>query len=247
MAKIYEALEQAEKEYNVGVLDDASPDAFIAREVEATLGGNARAGDEPYANLKASLFHRYPEEKLRVVMFMAPAPGAGVTTTVANFGAVLAQDANTKVLLVDANTKNFDLCNRFNVTHARDLPTVVEGMPPVTKVYWPGNLYLTSYGKQRREDRAMFSLQPFNRFLDIIREQFDYVLFDAPPAKDFSETFSFCSQVDGVVFVLEAGKTRHQVAIALKKKVEEAGGRILGVVLNRKKRYIPDFIYKRLF
>ena len=60
---------------------------------------------------------------------------------------------------------------------------------------------------------------------------------------------SFCS--DGPVsyensLVLEAGKTRRQVAIRARKELEEAGGKLLGVVLNKRRYYIPDWIYRRL-
>ena len=49
-----------------------------------------------------------------------------------------------------------------------------------------------------------------------------------------------------MVLVLEAGKTRKQVAVRAKQELEEAGGKLLGVVLNRRKFYIPEWIYKRL-
>ena len=54
------------------------------------------------------------------------------------------------------------------------------------------------------------------------------------------------AKVDGVVLVLESGKTRQQVSLEAKKQLEEAGGTILGVVLNKRKYYIPDWIYRRL-
>ena len=55
-----------------------------------------------------------------------------------------------------------------------------------------------------------------------------------------------CTKVDGVVLVIEAGKTREQVAVRAKKELEEAGGKVLGVVLNKRKYHIPEWIYKRL-
>jgi len=49
-----------------------------------------------------------------------------------------------------------------------------------------------------------------------------------------------------VVLVIESGKTRRQVALRAKKELEEAGGMLLGVILNKRKYYIPNWIYKRL-
>jgi Mrp family chromosome partitioning ATPase len=49
-----------------------------------------------------------------------------------------------------------------------------------------------------------------------------------------------------VILVVESGKTRRQVALTAKRKLEGAGGKILGVVLNKRRYYIPEFVYKRL-
>jgi Mrp family chromosome partitioning ATPase len=36
------------------------------------------------------------------------------------------------------------------------------------------------------------------------------------------------------------------VAIRAKQEIEDAGARILGVVLNKRKYHIPEWLYKRL-
>jgi hypothetical protein len=81
MAKIYEALKQAEKEYKAGVIS-AAPDAFITSESE-TISSNIQSGLEPYAELKTNLFTRYSGEELQIIMFIGLTSRAGVTTTVA--------------------------------------------------------------------------------------------------------------------------------------------------------------------
>jgi Mrp family chromosome partitioning ATPase len=79
-----------------------------------------------------------------------------------------------------------------------------------------------------------------------MRESFDYLILDAPPVTIFSETQVISSKVDGVILILESGKTRRQVAQKAKKEIEAAGGNFLGVVLNKRKFYIPKWLYKRL-
>jgi Mrp family chromosome partitioning ATPase len=82
--------------------------------------------------------------------------------------------------------------------------------------------------------------------MDIVQQRFDYTILDSAPITTFAESQAICSRVDGVLLVIETGKTRRQVAIRAKKELEEAGGRLLGVVLNKRRYYIPDWIYKRL-
>ena len=54
------------------------------------------------------------------------------------------------------------------------------------------------------------------------------------------------SQVDGVILVVEAERTRWPVAASVKESIERGGGRLLGVVFNKRRHYIPAFIYRRL-
>ena len=53
-------------------------------------------------------------------------------------------------------------------------------------------------------------------------------------------------KVDGVVIVVEADKTRWPVVQSVREKIVQHGGRLLGMVLNKRRYYIPEFIYKRL-
>jgi protein-tyrosine kinase len=72
------------------------------------------------------------------------------------------------------------------------------------------------------------------------------VIFDSAPVIGFADTQSLCTKVDGVILVVNYDKTRRQVALRAKKELEEAGANILGVIINRRKYYIPDWIYRRL-
>jgi Mrp family chromosome partitioning ATPase len=52
--------------------------------------------------------------------------------------------------------------------------------------------------------------------------------------------------VDGVVLVVHCGRTKRETVERSIKQVQQFRGKVLGVVLNRKRYYIPDFIYRRL-
>ena len=79
-----------------------------------------------------------------------------------------------------------------------------------------------------------------------MREKFNYVIFDAPPVNGCFDSIMIGRKVDGVILVLGSGYTRRQEAIKAKQELEEAGANVLGVILNRQKHYIPEWIYKRL-
>ena len=72
------------------------------------------------------------------------------------------------------------------------------------------------------------------------------MILNAPQVNSYAETKVIVKKVDGVMLIIESGKTRKQVAIKAKQELENAGAKVLGVILNRRKHYIPDWVYKRL-
>ena len=52
--------------------------------------------------------------------------------------------------------------------------------------------------------------------------------------------------MDGVILVVEAERTKSEVLRRIAKELESDSIHILGVVLNKKKKYVPDFIERFL-
>lgn len=101
-------------------------------------------------------------------------------------------------------------------------------------------------GKINSRPLNIFEAARFDDTLKQMRQKFDYVILDAPPVIGYAETKVMGKIVDGVILVIKSGKTRKQVAIRAKNELADAGAKVLGVMLNRRKHYIPEWIYKRL-
>ncbi len=87
----------------------------------------------------------------------------------------------------------------------------------------------------------------FGGMLDTFRERFDLVVIDAPSPDGALDGVTLSHVVDGVVIVVESGKTRWQVVQNAIDEVRARGGRVLGVAINKRRFYVPDFLYRRLF
>ncbi len=79
-----------------------------------------------------------------------------------------------------------------------------------------------------------------------LREQFDFVIFDGSPLRDYSESCFLAEKMDGVILVVEAERTKAEVVRKIRKDLESTGVNILGVVLNKKKNYIPEYLERFL-
>jgi Mrp family chromosome partitioning ATPase len=78
------------------------------------------------------------------------------------------------------------------------------------------------------------------------RQAFELVLWDVPPPTVTPVSLAMARRMDGTMLVVHANRTRRQVAQHVAGRLEDSGGRLLGVVLNRTVNYIPEWIYRWL-
>jgi len=247
MGRTHEALERAEKEYERSLPLKADP-APKGNPRRPTRIVRSRNGGEHYQGLKVNLLARYPDKTVRTIVFCGTTHGDGATTTAVNFAATLAKDCQLKVLLVDVNLRTPGLHDVCGIDHAPGLSDYIgngNNPAPMTRV-GRDNFYVIPCGTGHAVPVSLFESKRFDQFLREMREKFDYVILDAPPVPRFSESRVICPKVDGVILVLGGGKTRQQVALNAKEKLEQMGAKVLGFVINRRKFYIPNWIYKRL-
>ena len=62
---------------------------------------------------------------------------------------------------------------------------------------------------------------------------FKYVIIDSPPIASFTDGVLISSIVDGVLLVVQGGKTSRQVVKRTRQMLHEIGAKVIGVVLNK--------------
>jgi Mrp family chromosome partitioning ATPase len=82
--------------------------------------------------------------------------------------------------------------------------------------------------------------------VDAMRVAFDNILIDCRSLRVSSEAAVLSSSVDGVAVVVEAGQTRRDEILNAQRTIENAGGKFLGFVLNKRRYPVPEWLYKRL-
>ncbi|MBI1906982.1 MAG: hypothetical protein HYS20_12245 [Rhodocyclales bacterium] len=78
------------------------------------------------------------------------------------------------------------------------------------------------------------------------RDAYEYILWDVPTPTVSPAALAVARAVDGSILVVHANRTRRQVAMHVASRIEDSGGRVLGVVLNRTLNFIPEWIYRWL-
>jgi capsular exopolysaccharide synthesis family protein len=248
MGKTHEALLRAEKEYQ-SKIPEISGHSLKSHVVISSKAGITSVSPEWCQELRGRIQTQHPDGSIKTIMFTSTAHGSGSTKTAVGFAMCLAKDYQHKVLLIDANLRTPGLHNYFSDETDLGLNGLFSHeyqMDFEQKNKSNFNLYVITCNTDNPESTHLFETKRFNDFLKTMRQSYDYVILDAPPITHFAEARIISSKVDGVILIVEFGKTRRQVALKAKNELDAAGGNFLGVVLNRRKYYIPKWLYKSL-
>ena len=198
--------------------------------------GAHSATTEAYRILRTNLEFAAADRSLRRILITSPSPTEGKSITTANPGAALAQ-LGRKVVLVDADLRRpqlhrlFRLDNSVGLTGALSYENyALDGALAKTNV--PGLSVLTSGPSTLNPGNWLESVR-MRRLLDSLQEQADIILIDSPPVTLLADALVLSSLTDGVLLVLESGRTRRDMAKRALEALSRVNARVIGVVLNR--------------
>ena len=248
MGKIYEALKQAQKEKR-----GSGPTSKLSTS-HLSMPLSTPDSEEPvFENAMLSLYQSI-ESLLRnspkkVIQFIGSREGEGASTIVREFGLMIAKKLDKSVLILDADQLNPGQHLFFGITPEYGWEDMLRDDIEVDKVLYQvkdSNLYVCPVSPNGPFTHHVFDSPKIEDLWKKLKERFDLVLVDSPPATSSPDGIAISRNVDGVVLVLEAEKTRWPVAESVKDKITNNGGKILGVVFNKRRYYIPKFVYRRL-
>lgn len=254
MSKIFDALRKAEmkksgasrKKGQVRVRHENADesDQHFFRGVDE----NFRRG---LMTLRNSIDSELKESDFRVIMFTSAIAGEGKTTIVAFLARLLAIGENDRVLLVDCAVADPEIHDLFGLDNDKGILDYLAGTASLDEVIRPvdeGVLDVVTTGPRRGADitQPLFNSEKMSTFIKATREIYDYVLIDTSAILEAPETPIIGSYATGTVVVVQSGRTKREVIKRAMLTVEKLGGKFLGTVLNRKKYYIPEFIYRRV-
>ena len=175
--------------------------------------------------------------------------GDGASTVSANLAIAASRLGMDSVVLVDANRLQPTLHKTFGIAAAPGLSEAMCGerdlMDCIHMSHFPG-LSVLPWGAA--SDRAAMMVEPkalAERF-GALSKSFGLTLVDLPSAGETGLGLSLAKTLSGVVLVLEAESSRRSAALRTKQQLEHAGVNILGVVLNKHRRHLPNWLYRAI-
>ena len=174
----------------------------------------------------------------------------GVSTFSAYFAAALANRCNGRVLLVDANLQDPMIHKIFGAKNEPGFADILLEGSSQSSIIQPAsidNLDLLCAGKTGSPVTAkLFESKVFADLLNYWKQEYSFVIIDAPAVWQEGHTVSLASAADGVVLLIEAESVRCEVALSAKERLLRGGADITGAVLNKRCFYVPAWLYKTL-
>lgn len=179
------------------------------------------------------------KNKMNTFVITSTRHDSGKTLCASRLANTLASDKD-KVLLVDANFYHSDLHRLYNLDNSVGLSDLVNdssiNYKDIVHKIDNSNLYiLTSGGKAENIADLMYT-DNFARFMEIIANEFDYVIFDTPSVlPDKSEAIVLGQMTCGLIIVVPLGKEKMSDLDSLALHAKNSGVKIIGAIYNENK------------
>jgi non-specific protein-tyrosine kinase len=231
-----EDLEQATGMATLGAISRIHGDR-TSRRLITTLEPKSHIS-EAYRTLRTNLRFSSPDRSLHKIMVTSPGALEGKSTMTSNLAVVLAQDGKV-VVLIDADLRRPMQHRIFQVENSQGLSDLlvdgeglIEGRLQDTGIE---NLRLLTSGPLPPNPSELLGSQSMGRLIERLEGAADLVLFDVAPVLPVTDAAVLAPQVDGVLLIAEAGRTRRGEAKRAAENLRRVGANLVGTALNRVK------------
>ncbi len=207
------------------------------------LAGELKMLDEPHSHtaeafrtIRTNLLFTSLGEPKKFFLIASSGPGEGKTFVTANLAAALTQ-LGKRVLIVDSDLRKPCLAQVLRAERSPGLTNVLLSREieysslPIQKTSIE-NLEFISSGDHPPNPSELLDSERMERFLSVIKEKYDCVLFDSPPAFLASDSFIMARRVDGVIFVARSGKVERDLLRETLDRFSKLNVKILGIIFN---------------
>ncbi|MGH9704203.1 MAG: polysaccharide biosynthesis tyrosine autokinase, partial [Candidatus Acidiferrales bacterium] len=185
-------------------------------------------------NLRTSILISRGDSGKRVLLVVGTSPRTGSTTIAANLAMALAKRGKT--CLVDANLRRPMVSRAFALAPAVGLCEVLRGDASLEEALAvaprTSGLSLLLGGRIPVNPLDLLTGETMREVMRVLRERFEFVVVDSPPAIPFPDCRFLASISDGVVLVSRSGKTSRRTLVRSAEIIDEVQAPLLGVVVN---------------
>lgn len=191
---------------------------------------------EQFKILRTNLLFPASGNPPRTILVTSAVPGEGKSFVSANLAVSIAQNIEEHVLLIDCDIRRPCQHRYFGFEDTPGLSEYLSRKIPLSSVLLKTQLKKLSLlpaGTPPPNPSELLTSEPMSDLVEEVKSRYPdrYIIIDSPPPKFTAETAALARQVDGIVIVINSGRTPRGLVEEL---VETLGKeKILGTVMNR--------------
>ena len=196
---------------------------------------------EQFRILKNNILFPEKGNPPKIIMITSSSPYEGKSFVAANLAISIAQNIDEYVLLLDCDLRSPSIQSMFGLNNTQGLSEYLSEAKPLSSLLvrtFLDKLTILPAGRIPVNPSELLSSERMKRLIHEVKLRYSdrYIIFDTPPPHLTSETNAISRQVDGIVIVIQQGKTRKKDVLDL---IDLYGKeKILGVVYNFAKKGI---------
>lgn len=191
---------------------------------------------EQYRTIRTNIEFMAVDREIQAILVTSATQGEGKSTTSSNLAVAYAQQGK-KVLIIDTDMRRPTVHYTFRVANGLGLSSLLTRQAEKEKAILPtkvDNLSILTAGPIPPNPAELLSSRAMEHLVQQLREEFDVIIFDAPPLLQVADSRITSKLTDGVVLVVGCTTSDRQRVLKAKEQLELAEAKILGVVLNRR-------------
>lgn len=187
----------------------------------------------------------------RTLLLTAANTGSGTSTSALAFASQLALMSAGAVLLIDSSNSTGGLSQQLGLGKLRGYTDLLfdQDTPPLAQdciVRLSDQLFDILPAGTFKRGRAALNPERLRVLLHQLGGQYRFVVIDGEAIYASADSLVIGTLVDGVILVVCAEETRKEVAQAAAQRLTQAGARLIGSVFNKRKYYMPKWLYNNL-
>ena len=197
---------------------------------------------ETFRTLRTNLEFASVDKSLKTILVTSPGASEGKTTVATNLAAVMAQ-ANKRVILLEGDLRRPRVHRALGMSNQIGLSDVFRGQMDIRDVARYSkvkDLAVITSGSLPPNPAELLGSARMAQILARLVESASVVIIDSPPFVVTDSTV-LASKVDGVLLVIQPGKTHAEAAKTMLAQLNRAGAHVVGVVLNRVSRKTSSY------
>lgn len=212
---------------------------------------------EVFRTLRTNIQFMNTNKNLKTLLITSTVPEEGKTLIAANLAATFAQ-ANKRVVLIDCDMRKGRQHNLFGTSPRPGLSNYLSGissdgeetqedLAKYIRSTEVENLYLIPAGNIPPNPSELIASEKMINLLKDLEDVCDMVILDGTPSLIVTDAVILSRFVDSTIIVTAQNKTKIDDLNKVKKDIDNVGGKLAGVVINRievnSKKYQDRYYY----